>query len=50
MTGVEIIEKVNEIGGTYGVGRIDMIEDRLVGFKSREVYECPGAHHFDQCP
>ncbi len=43
LSGVEIIEKLNNIGGTYGVGRIDMIEDRLVGFKSREVYECPGA-------
>ncbi len=43
LDGVEIIEKLNQIGGAYGVGRIDMIEDRLVGFKSREVYECPGA-------
>ncbi|MCD6363263.1 MAG: argininosuccinate synthase [Synergistetes bacterium] len=39
----ELIFKLNEIGGRHGVGRIDMIEDRLVGIKSREVYETPGA-------
>ncbi|NLO56660.1 MAG: argininosuccinate synthase, partial [Thermovirga sp.] len=36
-----LIAELNRIAGTHGVGRIDMIEDRLVGFKSREVYECP---------
>ena len=41
MDGVTLIAKLNDIAGKYGVGRIDMIEDRLVGFKSREVYECP---------
>lgn len=41
--GVLMVKKLNEIGGKHGVGRIDMIEDRLVGFKSREVYECPAA-------
>ncbi|MEA3507908.1 MAG: argininosuccinate synthase [Synergistota bacterium] len=41
MNGVDMIARLNEIGGSYGVGRIDMVEDRLVGFKSREVYECP---------
>jgi argininosuccinate synthase len=41
--GVLLVKKLNEIGGKHGVGRIDMIEDRLVGFKSREVYECPAA-------
>ena len=41
MDGVSLILKLNEIAGKHGVGRIDMIEDRLVGFKSREVYECP---------
>ncbi|WP_213697707.1 argininosuccinate synthase [Acetomicrobium sp.] len=41
MDGVALIAKLNEIAGKHGVGRIDMIEDRLVGFKSREVYECP---------
>ncbi len=43
MDGVLLVKKLNEIGGKHGVGRIDMIEDRLVGFKSREVYECPAA-------
>lgn len=40
---VDLIEKLNEIGGQYGVGRFDMIENRLVGIKSREVYEAPAA-------
>jgi argininosuccinate synthase len=40
---VTLIEKLNEIGGKHGVGRIDHIEDRLVGIKSRENYECPAA-------
>ncbi len=39
----EIIRQLNMIGGKHGVGRIDHIEDRLVGIKSREVYECPAA-------
>ncbi len=39
----ELIKRLNSIGGTHGIGRIDMIEDRLVGIKSREVYECPAA-------
>jgi len=34
---------MNEIAGKHGVGRIDHIEDRMVGIKSREVYECPAA-------
>lgn len=42
MDGVNLILKLNKIAGAHGVGRIDMVEDRLVGFKSREVYECPG--------
>ncbi len=41
--GVELIQGLNEIGGRHGIGRIDMIEDRLVGIKSREIYECPAA-------
>lgn len=41
---VALIEKLNEIGGSYGVGRIDMIENRVVGIKSREVYEAPAAY------
>ncbi|MHB0936503.1 MAG: argininosuccinate synthase [Armatimonadota bacterium] len=39
----DIIVKMNEIAGLHGVGRIDMIENRLVGIKSRETYECPAA-------
>ena len=42
MDGVSLILKLNELAGKHGVGRVDMVEDRLVGFKSREVYECPG--------
>ena len=41
--GVALIEKLNTLGGKYGVGRIDQIEDRLVGIKSREIYEAPAA-------
>ncbi|MBM7619260.1 argininosuccinate synthase [Bacillus tianshenii] len=40
---VPLIEELNEIGGKHGVGRIDHIENRLVGIKSREVYENPAA-------
>ncbi len=36
-----IVEQLNEIGGRNGVGRIDMIENRFVGMKSRGVYEAP---------
>ncbi len=43
MKGVKLIEKLNEIAGENGVGRIDHVEDRLVGIKSRETYECPAA-------
>jgi len=43
MNPVELIETVNKAAGKHGVGRIDHIEDRLVGIKSREVYECPAA-------
>ena len=38
-----IIEKLTKAGGKHGVGRIDMVEDRLVGIKSREIYEAPAA-------
>ena len=40
---LEIITELNERAGAQGVGRLDMVEDRLVGIKSREVYEAPGA-------
>ena len=39
---VEIIQKTNSLAGEHGFGRIDMIEDRVVGIKSREIYEAPG--------
>jgi argininosuccinate synthase len=42
-TPLGIVEKMNELAGAHGVGRIDVVEDRLVGIKSREVYEAPGA-------
>jgi argininosuccinate synthase len=38
-----LIAELDHRAGVHGVGRIDMIEDRLVGIKSREIYECPGA-------
>jgi argininosuccinate synthase len=43
MSGFNIIDTLNQIAGANGVGRIDLIENRLVGIKSREVYEAPAA-------
>jgi argininosuccinate synthase len=43
VTPYQAIFELNQRAGAHGVGRIDMIEDRLVGIKSREVYEAPGA-------
>jgi argininosuccinate synthase len=43
VTVLEAIQRLNERAGAQGVGRLDMVEDRLVGIKSREVYEAPGA-------
>ncbi|MEQ1735716.1 MAG: argininosuccinate synthase [Rhodoglobus sp.] len=43
MSALAVIEHLNEVAGKHGVGRIDVVEDRLVGIKSREVYEAPGA-------
>jgi argininosuccinate synthase len=40
--GVKLIEQLNEIGGKHAVGQIDLVENRLVGMKSRGVYETPG--------
>ncbi|HEY8458494.1 MAG TPA: argininosuccinate synthase [Actinopolymorphaceae bacterium] len=40
---LEAIQQLNARAGAHGVGRLDMVEDRLVGIKSREVYEAPGA-------
>jgi argininosuccinate synthase len=43
VTPLQAIAELNRRAGAHGVGRIDMVEDRLVGIKSREVYEAPGA-------
>ncbi|MFK0293754.1 argininosuccinate synthase [Streptomyces sp. NPDC090442] len=43
VTVLQAIQRLNERAGAQGVGRIDLVEDRLVGIKSREVYEAPGA-------
>ncbi|MER3417235.1 MAG: argininosuccinate synthase [Gemmataceae bacterium] len=43
LDGVDLIAELNRLGGAHGVGRIDHIENRLVGIKSREVYEAPAA-------
>jgi argininosuccinate synthase len=43
VTVLQAIEQLNRRAGAQGVGRLDMVEDRLVGIKSREVYEAPGA-------
>ncbi|HEX4014676.1 MAG TPA: argininosuccinate synthase [Candidatus Cybelea sp.] len=43
LRGAEMVAELNRIAGTHGVGRIDLIEDRVVGLKSREIYECPAA-------
>jgi len=43
ISAVAMVERLNDLGGVYGVGRIDHIEDRLVGIKSREIYESPAA-------
>ena len=43
MTAVALVQKLNELAGENGVGRVDMVENRLVGIKSREIYETPAA-------
>ena len=40
---IDIITKANEIAGAHGIGRVDTIENRMIGIKSREIYETPGA-------
>jgi len=40
---VDLVERLNALAGEHGVGRIDMVENRLVGIKSREIYEAPAA-------
>ena len=43
VTVLQAIEQLNQRAGAQGVGRLDVVEDRLVGIKSREIYEAPGA-------
>ena len=43
MKGVSLIQRLNQLAGEHGVGRIDLVENRLVGIKSREIYEAPAA-------
>ena len=43
LDGVSLIRQLNELAGSHGVGRIDHVENRLVGIKSREIYEAPAA-------
>lgn len=43
LDGLELIDRLNQLAGKHGVGRVDHIENRLVGLKSREVYEAPAA-------
>jgi argininosuccinate synthase len=49
VTVLQAIEQLNARAGAQGVGRLDMVEDRLVGIKSREVYEVPGAQVLITC-
>ncbi|MDA1216217.1 MAG: argininosuccinate synthase [Chloroflexi bacterium] len=43
LSGIELITRLNELGGVHGIGRLDHIENRLVGIKSREIYEATAA-------
>jgi len=43
LAAVELVERLHTLGGQHGIGRIDHVEDRLVGIKSREIYETPAA-------
>ncbi|MDH3259414.1 MAG: argininosuccinate synthase [Acidimicrobiia bacterium] len=48
LTPVEVLKRLNEMGGKHGIGRVDIVENRFVGMKSRGVYETPGGtilHH-----
>lgn len=46
---VELVKKLNSIGGANGIGRVDLVENRLVGIKSREIYEAPAATILHSC-
>jgi argininosuccinate synthase len=43
LDGVALVQRLNSLAGEHGVGRVDLVEDRLVGIKSREIYESPAA-------
>ncbi len=43
-----VLTKLNELGGKHGIGRLDLVENRYVGMKSRGCYETPGGHHYAQ--
>ncbi|HEV3155588.1 MAG TPA: argininosuccinate synthase [Candidatus Baltobacteraceae bacterium] len=43
LTGSAMVAQLNRLAGEHGIGRIDLVEDRVIGMKSREVYECPGS-------
>ncbi|UCE97235.1 MAG: argininosuccinate synthase [Dehalococcoidia bacterium] len=43
MKSISLVQRLNEIAGSHGIGRIDLVENRLVGIKSRELYEAPAA-------
>ena len=43
LSGIDLIQRLNEVGGAHGIGRIDHVENRLVGIKSREIYEATAA-------
>ena len=48
LNAVELVSQLRDLGAAYGIGRLDMIENRVVGIKSREIYEAPAAiilHH-----
>ena len=42
LTPLQVMEQLNELGGKHGIGRVDMVENRFVGMKSRGIYETPG--------
>ncbi len=43
LEGIDLIQTLNQLAGSHGIGRVDHVEDRLVGIKSREIYEAPAA-------
>ncbi len=49
MSAFAIVDHLNKIGGANGIGRVDIVENRFVGMKSRGVYETPGLHNSPCC-